>query len=47
LNTEQVRAALKQQGTDPLGGTPKEFADFIQADIDKWVALLASSSAGK
>jgi tripartite-type tricarboxylate transporter receptor subunit TctC len=47
LNTEQVRAALKQQGTDPLGGTPKEFADFIQADIDKWVAVLAASSAGK
>jgi tripartite-type tricarboxylate transporter receptor subunit TctC len=47
LNTEQVRVALKQQGTDPLGGTPKEFADFIQADIEKWVALLAASSAGK
>jgi tripartite-type tricarboxylate transporter receptor subunit TctC len=47
LNTEQVRSALKQQGTDPVGGTPKEFADFIQADIEKWVAVLASSSAGK
>jgi tripartite-type tricarboxylate transporter receptor subunit TctC len=42
LNTEQVRTALKQQGTDPAGGTPKEFADFIRADIEKWVALLAS-----
>jgi tripartite-type tricarboxylate transporter receptor subunit TctC len=47
LNTEQVRAALKQQGTDPAGGTPKEFADFIQADIAKWTALLASPSPGK
>src|SRR4030088_3474933 len=47
LNTEQVRTALKQQGTDPLGSTPKEFADFIQADIEKWVAVLASSGAGK
>jgi tripartite-type tricarboxylate transporter receptor subunit TctC len=47
LNTEQVRAALKQQGTDPAGGTPKEFADFIQADIEKWTALLASPSPGK
>jgi tripartite-type tricarboxylate transporter receptor subunit TctC len=43
LNNEGVRAALKQQGTDPLGGTPKEFADFIHADIDKWAAALASS----
>src|SRR3984893_15144648 len=28
LNTEAVRAGLKQQGTDPVGGTPGEFADF-------------------
>jgi tripartite-type tricarboxylate transporter receptor subunit TctC len=47
LNTEEVRTALKQQGTDPLGGTPKEFADFIRADIEKWAAVLASPSAGK
>jgi tripartite-type tricarboxylate transporter receptor subunit TctC len=44
LNTESVRSALKQQGTDPLGGTPKQFADFIRADIEKWVAVLASPS---
>src|SRR6266436_2154536 len=47
LNTEAVRAALKQQGTDPVGGTPKEFADFIRADIEKWVAALASASSKK
>ncbi|SHJ86151.1 Tripartite-type tricarboxylate transporter, receptor component TctC [Bradyrhizobium lablabi] len=43
LSNEGVRAALKQQGTDPVGGSPKEFADFIHADIEKWVAVLASS----
>jgi len=47
LNTEEVRNALKRQGTDPLGGTPKEFADFIRADIEKWVAVLASPAQGK
>ena len=47
LNTEMVRTALKRQGTDPVGGTPKEFADFIRADIDKWVAVLAASGAKK
>jgi tripartite-type tricarboxylate transporter receptor subunit TctC len=47
LNTEEVRKALKQQGTDPLGGTPKEFADFIRADIEKWIAVLAASGPGK
>jgi tripartite-type tricarboxylate transporter receptor subunit TctC len=47
LNSEEVRTALKRQGTDPVGGSPKEFADFIRADIEKWAAVLASSSAGK
>ena len=41
LKTEEVQIALKRQGTDPLGGTPKEFADFISAEIEKWVAILA------
>ena len=45
LNAEAVRAALKLQGTDPIGGTPEEFADFIRADIEKWTAVLASSGA--
>jgi tripartite-type tricarboxylate transporter receptor subunit TctC len=43
LSNEGVRTALKQQGTDPVGGSPKEFADFIHADIEKWVAVLGSS----
>jgi tripartite-type tricarboxylate transporter receptor subunit TctC len=47
LNSEEVRTALKRQGTDPAGGSPKEFADFIRADIEKWTAVLASSSARK
>jgi tripartite-type tricarboxylate transporter receptor subunit TctC len=45
LNTEAVRASLKLQGTDPLGGTPKEFADYIRADIEKWSAAFASSQS--
>jgi tripartite-type tricarboxylate transporter receptor subunit TctC len=47
LNDVEVRAALKVQGTDPVGGTPKEFADFIRADIEKWTAMLATSSPAK
>ena len=47
LKTEQVRGALTKQGTDPLGGTPKQFADFIHADIEKWSAMLASPGAAK
>jgi tripartite-type tricarboxylate transporter receptor subunit TctC len=47
LNNEEVRIALKRQGTDPVGSTPKEFADFIRADIEKWVAVLATPCSGK
>ena len=43
LNTEAVRTALRAQGTDIVGGGPKEFADFIRADIAKWTAVLAAS----
>ena len=47
LGTEEVRTALQQQGTDPSGSTPKEFADFIRADIEKWRAILASPALKK
>jgi tripartite-type tricarboxylate transporter receptor subunit TctC len=47
LGVRDVRTALERQGTDPLGGTPKEFADFIRADIEKWAAILASPSSAK
>jgi len=43
LKSEAVRTALRAQGTDIVGGGPKEFADFIRADIAKWTAVLAAS----
>src|SRR6266478_1188370 len=47
LKSEEVRTALKRQGTDPVGGTPKEFSDFIRADIEKWLTILARPGLGK
>jgi tripartite-type tricarboxylate transporter receptor subunit TctC len=47
LGADEVRAALKRQGTDPAGGTPAEFATFIRADIEKWTAVLAASGPRK
>jgi len=47
LKFEQVQTALKKQGTDPLGSTPKEFADFIQADIKKWTAAFTAAGMQK
>jgi tripartite-type tricarboxylate transporter receptor subunit TctC len=47
LKVEQVQSTLKLQGTDPLGSTPGEFAEFIHADIDKWVAALSAEGLRK
>src|SRR5712672_1931882 len=47
LKTQDVETTLTQQGTDPRGGTPKEFADFIRADIEKWLTILARPGLGK
>ncbi len=47
LKTEPVMKAMSTQGIDIIGGTPKQFADFIRADIDKWTALSATTAAKK
>jgi tripartite-type tricarboxylate transporter receptor subunit TctC len=41
LRDDQVRSSLTAQGIDILGGTPKEFADFIRADLKKWRSAFA------
>jgi tripartite-type tricarboxylate transporter receptor subunit TctC len=30
---------MRMQGFDPPGGTPQEFATFIKADMQKWLAV--------
>ena len=47
LKTEAVTAALKAQGMDALGGDAKAFADFIAADIEKWVSALNAAGLRK
>jgi tripartite-type tricarboxylate transporter receptor subunit TctC len=47
LKDEEVQRALKLQGTDPVGSSPKEFADFIRADVEKWKAAFAAVDARK
>jgi tripartite-type tricarboxylate transporter receptor subunit TctC len=41
LGDDQVRRALAAQGIDILGGTPKQFAEFIRADLEKWRSAFA------
>jgi tripartite-type tricarboxylate transporter receptor subunit TctC len=36
LELAEVRRNLVDQGMDPAGGSPEEFAALIRADMDKW-----------
>jgi tripartite-type tricarboxylate transporter receptor subunit TctC len=43
LKAEPVSSALRAQGIDPLGGTPRQFRDFIAADTERWSNVVHSA----
>jgi tripartite-type tricarboxylate transporter receptor subunit TctC len=43
LKLPDVRQSMSQQGADPLGSTPEEFAAAIAADIPKWKKVVADA----
>jgi tripartite-type tricarboxylate transporter receptor subunit TctC len=43
LASDQVRAALRRQGIDTLGGSPEKFANYIGAEIKKWADVAAAA----
>jgi tripartite-type tricarboxylate transporter receptor subunit TctC len=47
LQVNEVVAPLRAQGIDPLGGTPEEFARYLQADIDKWATVAKAAGVKK
>jgi tripartite-type tricarboxylate transporter receptor subunit TctC len=42
LKSPDVVKAFESQGIDPLGGSPADFAKFIQEDIERWTSVLKS-----
>jgi len=42
LKTEQLRYALTQLGSLPMGGTSQDFADTMQAELAKWSPIVKS-----
>jgi len=46
LKTPEVQSVLRNAGIDPLGGTPEDFAELIQREMEKWakVAKIAGLS---
>jgi len=43
LASDQVRAALRQQGIDALGGSSEKFANYIGTEIKKWADVAAAA----
>jgi tripartite-type tricarboxylate transporter receptor subunit TctC len=40
-----VRAKLIAARLEPMWSTPKEFADYVRAETDKWRKIVADSGA--
>jgi tripartite-type tricarboxylate transporter receptor subunit TctC len=40
LQLPDIRERLMKDGTDPVGSTPEAFADYIRADIAKWIKVV-------
>jgi tripartite-type tricarboxylate transporter receptor subunit TctC len=44
LAMPEVRKQLQSTGGDPVGGTPEEFAKFVDSEIRQWGAVVKSSN---
>ena len=39
LALPEVRARLAEQGSEPVGNTPREFAAIIKTEVERWRAV--------
>jgi tripartite-type tricarboxylate transporter receptor subunit TctC len=47
LQSEEVRKVLQNAGIDPLGGTPDDFAHFIDSEVAKWSKVAKAAGLSK
>lgn len=45
LQRAEVRASFIQQGTEPIGSTPVQFAAMLRTDVDRWGKVVKFSGA--
>lgn len=43
LNMPDVKKQLQALGADPVGGTPEEFANYVNAETKKWAAVVKTA----
>ncbi len=45
IATDDMKRKLADQGSEPVGSTPEEFAAFIRADLPRWAEIVRISGA--
>jgi tripartite-type tricarboxylate transporter receptor subunit TctC len=40
-----LEAQMIREGADPAGGTPEQFAQFVQKEYEKWKVIVRDSKA--
>ena len=45
LRTPEMQARLAEQGSEPVGSSPEQFAAFIRTEIPKWTEMVRLSGA--
>jgi tripartite-type tricarboxylate transporter receptor subunit TctC len=45
IEVPSMQAQLIREGADPAGGTPQQFADFVQREFEKWRTIVRESGA--
>ena len=45
LQVTEIEQQMVAQGADPAGGTPAQFAQFVQREHDKWRQIVRESGA--
>jgi tripartite-type tricarboxylate transporter receptor subunit TctC len=45
IGAPQMDAQLTKEGADPAGGTPQQFAAFVQREFEKWRVVVRESGA--
>ena len=44
INTPKVRERFANEGAEPIGSTPRDFADMMQMESKRWAEVVKASS---